>query len=637
MAAKVAASTALALPLALYANHRLGVTKDLQNFSAQKASLRNHQAHIARYAGNFSLYHLLELADPDADAIYFEGRSWNYRAMRAEVDNLALGLRELSVKDGDIVSIFMGNSPEMVFVVFACIKLGAVPSLMNSHLRGATLLHCVKLGESALIISTPDIAAHAAEASASLEGAVKTVSLNLGSFRNTPASPNVLPFPPPSLDSSEEIKPAVRAISDTAVFIFTSGTTGNPKACNVKNALITLTSCPTYADFPKAYDNPDPEYSPLRIYSCMPLFHGTTFFTGICYAVGTSSCFCISRKFSARNYWREVTEAKATRILYVGELCRFLLATPEGEWDRKHRVKTALGNGLQKDVWVAFQRRFGVPEIREFYRSTEGIAGYDNRHFASQGDRGAGRVGFQGLLSRRMEKNRVIVKFDYDSEAPVRDPQTGFCVPAEVGEPGEVIGKIMDMGGYTSYYNNKEATEKKIMRDVFEKGDVWQRAGDLLMIEPSGWVRFVDRIGDTYRWNGENVSAGEIRGYIAELPHVQDVVVVGKALTGYDGQAGAAAISLSVTSRQEEEAFMAELYDNLKKKGVPKYAFPRLVFITDEIKVGDTFKHAKQVVKAVKWEDVAGGKKYYLDIANGKYLSLDQSSWGRIEAGKAKL
>ena len=638
MAATIAASTALALPLALYANHKLGVSRDLQNLRAQKASLRNHAAHIARYGGNFSLYHLLELADPDADALYFEGRSWNYRAMMAEVDSLALSLRELDVKHGDVVSVFMSNSPEMVFIIYACVKLGAVPSLMNSHLRGPTLLHCVKLGGSTLIVSTPDIAAHAAEAAASLNGTVKTVSLNLGSFRSTPASANVIPFPPPSLNSSEMVKPAVQAMSDTAVFIFTSGTTGNPKACSIKNALLSITSCPTYADFPSAYNKPDPRYQPTRIYSCMPLFHGTTFFTGVCYAAGTSGCFCIGRKFSARNFWREVTEAKATRILYVGELCRFLLASSESEWDRKHRVKTALGNGLQKDVWLAFQRRFGVPEIREFYRSTEGIAGYDNRHSASQGETGAGRVGFQGWIGRRkMNEDRIIVRFDYDSEMPYRDPSTGYCVPAAVGEPGEVIGRIKDMGGYTNYHNNTEATEKKIMRNVFMEGDVWQRAGDLLVIEPSGWVRFVDRIGDTYRWNGENVSAGEIRGYISELPQVQDVVIVGKVLKGYDGQAGAAAISLSASTKQEEDAFMAELYDNLKKKGVPKYAFPRLAIITDEIKVGDTFKHAKQVVKAVQWDSVTGGKKYYLDVANGKYLPLDQVSWGRIESGKAKL
>ena len=321
----------------------------------------------------------------------------------------------------------------------------------------------------------------------------------------------------------------------------------------------------------------------------------------------------------------------------MGELCRFLLATPEGEYDRKHKVTVAAGNGLQRDVWVAFQRRFGVGEIREYYRSTEGLVKYDNRHFAKQGFDGAGKVGFQGTLVRRKARDQFIVRFDYETEMPVRDAVTGWCIKVGREEPGEGIARIGDMGTYTDYYGNREATEKKIMRDVFEKGDVWQRSGDLLMQEASGWVRFVDRIGDTFRWKGENVSAGEIRAYISEFPEVQDVVVVGRVLKGYDGQAGVAAISLESPSGEEEKAFMDVLYGRLKKKGVPSYAFPRLVAITDEIKVGDTFKHAKQIVKGIEWGDVAKGKRYYLDVATSKYVLLDSGSWGKIETGLAKL
>lgn len=213
----------------------------------------------------------------------------------------------------------------------------------------------------------------------------------------------------------------------------------------------------------------------------------------------------------------------------MGELGRFLLKQPKSEWERKHRVIVAAGNGLQKDVWIEFQRRFGVKEVREFYRSTEGLVKFDNRHF--RGKIGAGKVGFRGLLSRRIEKDQCIVKFDYDSEMPVRD-ENGWCVKAGLNEPGEGIKKIENLATYSDYVGNKEATEKKFLRDVFEKGDIWQRSGDLLMVERSGWVRFVDRIGDTYRWKGENVSAGEIRAFVCECEEVHDAVVVGRQLKG---------------------------------------------------------------------------------------------------------
>jgi acyl-CoA synthetase (AMP-forming)/AMP-acid ligase II len=210
-------------------------------------------------------------------------------------------------------------------------------------------------------------------------------------------------------------------------------------------------------------------------------------------------------------------------------------------------------------------------------------------------------------------------------------------------EPGEAIARITNMATYTNYHNNPAATEQKLLRDVFERGDVWQRSGDLLVVQNDGWVRFVDRVGDTFRWKGENVSAGEIRGFIAELDEVQDVVVVGKVLKGYDGQVGVAAICFQdhFTDAKQQERFLRELYAKLKAKGVPHYAFPRLIIVTNEIKVGDTFKHAKQVVKAVDWSDITGqvtkGTKFILDLKKEQYVPLTTESWAAVVAGTAKL
>ena len=558
-------------------------------------------------------------------------------ALKRTVDQIASGFFTLGVRNGDIVSVFMSNSPEFEFVVYALSKLGAVSSLMNSNLRDDTLLHCVRIGQSKLVVTTPDLAGYAADVATRIGDGAKTVMLNLGSFPTSQTADGILPFPHTTQAEADMIVPAKKQLSDPAVFLFTSGTTGKPKACSVKHAMVLVTSCPTAADRPKAYSKVDPRYQNTRTFSCMPLFHGTTFFAGICLSVGSSSCFCVGRKFSARNYWREVTEARATRILYVGELCRFLLGTASGSYDRRHYVKVAAGNGMQKDVWTAFQQRFNIPEIREFYRSTEGLTKFDNRHFSTSSSRGAGKVGFVGPLVHRLDKDQFLVKFDYDAELPHRDPNTGFCVPVTKGEAGEVIARVPSMATYTEYHNNADATDAKLLRDVFEKGDIFQRSGDLLVREHSGWVRFVDRTGDTFRWKGENVSAGEIRAYISELPEVHDAVVVGKPLKGYDGQAGVAAISLTDEAKKIGDGFMAGLHAELKKKGVPHYAMPRLVCITDEIKVGDTFKHAKQVVKALEWGDLVTGKQYYLDLATSTYTPLDVISWASIRAGTAKL
>ncbi|KIW73966.1 hypothetical protein PV04_02040 [Phialophora macrospora] len=655
--ATLAASTAAAAGLLYYADQRiLGLSRDLKYYRSEQDFAKRMPEFINKLGPQSPhLYRMLELADPNADALYFEGRSWNYRALKTKVDEIALGLHEsLGVKDGDIVAVFMTNSPEMALTVLALTRLGAAPALINNALRDDTLLHCVRLPNSSLILSTPDLAPHAASAAKALGGSIRTVSLNVGTYRPTSVSDGsntIIDFPFPEPTTSATLPPTPpKSLGSVAALIYTSGTTGKPKACSVKNGLILGVSCTSSPDAA----NPKKYLRGLRIYSCMPLFHGTTFFAGFCYSISHGGCFCLGRKFSARNYWKEVHESRATRVLYVGELCRFLLATQPSPYDRKHRVIVAAGNGLQKDVWVDFQKRFAVPEVREFYRSTEGLVKFDNIHRA--GAPGAGKVGYMGVLRKHViDKDQHIIRFDYDTEQPVRDPETGFCKVAAKGEPGEAIARILNLATYTDYHNNKAATEQKLLRDVFAKGDLWQRSGDLLVQEHDNWVKFVDRIGDTYRWMGENVAAGEVRGFISELPGVQDAVVVGKRLGKYDGQVGTALIVLASNPEKDsnkgkagpgpsaaERAFMARLFRDLRAKGVPRYAVPRLVLVRNElVDVGDTFKHAKVVVKNIEWgtDDPSGRtRKYYLDMDKEPvFRELDASSWKRIEEGKAKL
>lgn len=285
-----------------------------------------------------------------------------------------------------------------------------------------------------------------------------------------------------------------------------------------------VTSNPLTADV----DNPS-KYYPLRTYSSLPLFHGTAYFTGLCASVGNVGTLCLRRKFSASQFWKDVHDSMATRILYIGELCRYLLSTPPSPYDRDHYCIVAAGNGLRGEIWERFRQRFGVPEIREFYRSTEGIARFDN---FGVGSWGAGKVGFSGPLRRFLEDEVFIVKYDPDTEMPYRDAKTGFCVKAQLGEEGEAIGRVRSRGLLTEYLHNEAATEQKLLHDVFQKGDLFQRSGDLLVQEDSGWVKFQDRVGDTFRWKGENVSAGEVRDHICRIPGVHDAVVYGVKLSG---------------------------------------------------------------------------------------------------------
>lgn len=319
--------------------------------------------------------------------------------------------------------------------------------------------------------------------------------------------------------------PAKATPRDLSALIFTSGTTGKPKACAIRNHQMCITATPTSRDM----SNPS-KYFPLRTYSPLPLFHGTAFFTGICSSLGTSGTLCLARKFSASRFFKDVTECKATRILYVGELCRYLVTSPPTPYDKAHNCIVAVGNGLRGEIWEKFKERFNIPEIREFYRSTEGLAKFDN---VASGVWGAGKVGFAGPIRRYMETDTFIIKVDEATGEPWRHPTTGFCEKVGLGEPGEAIGRVKSRALLTEYLNNEKATNEKLMSDVFVKGDMWQKMGDLVIMEPSGWVRFHDRMGDTFRWKGENVSAGEVRDHIAKLDGVQDAVVYGVKLARY--------------------------------------------------------------------------------------------------------
>lgn len=343
---------------------------------------------------------------------------------------------------------------------------------------------------------------------------------------------------------------------------------------------------------PQDSRNPS-KYLPIRTYSPLPLFHGTALFTGLNLTLGTSGTLCLARKFSASRFWKDAHESRATRVLYVGELCRYLVASPPSPYDKNHNVIVAHGNGLRGEIWENFRQRFGVAEIRELYRSTEGLAKFDNH---GVGAAGAGKLGFAGPLRRWVEEDTFLVKADPLTEEVWRDPKTGFCKTVGANEPGEAIGRVRDRELLTEYLNNTPATEGKLLRDVFVKGDCFQRMGDMLVRDLDGWVHFHDRMGDTFRWKGENVSAGEVRDHVARLPGVEDALVYGVKLAryflfslfcsereadkvSYDGQVGAASITLSSTS---DEDFMRKLYRGLRKTGLPSYAIPRLVRITKE-------------------------------------------------------
>ncbi|CZR63058.1 related to acyl-CoA synthetases (AMP-forming)/AMP-acid ligases II [Phialocephala subalpina] len=628
----VAAAAGL-LTAGAYLNAKLGIGYDLRVLRHQRSTKARMVESYQRLGNNLSLYRLLELADQDGDAIWFEGKTLSYRELKKIVDELALYLLHHGIVSGQVVGILSTNSPEMCILMFAISKIGGVSAMLNTALKNDTLIHCIEVVKTNIVFASPDLVANVPSSTGSTP--LRIYSLNLGylgpfySQRNLespfiiiePQDLTNLPPPPPPQPGTE---------TEAYLLLFTSGTTGKPKAVQIPKLYLPGLSTKSSLDL----DNPE-KYFPIRTYSCLPLFHATALL-GWVGAMGTSSCFCISRKFSASNFSKELCKSKATRMVYVGEICRYLLAAPPSEYDRKHKCIVAAGNGLQGDVWQRFMERFGIEEVREVYRSSEGLYQFNNFY---GGAASFGKVGFAGILGRYMEDGTFLLRFDAEKQDLWRDEKTGLCAEAPVGVPGEAVARIRSLTGYPAYYGNKEATEKKFARDVFEKGDLFQRSGDLLVREKDGWVRFHERIGDTFRWKGENVSAGEVKQYMVELEGVHDIVVFGTKLEGYDGQLGTAAIVLHNPSPEAEAKYLEKLYPHLRSRGLPEYAVPRLIRFTKGIDTGATFKHAKEVLKARSWspEENRDDRLYLLDADVRVFKKLDRETWRGIQGARAKL
>lgn len=283
-----------------------------------------------------------------------------------------------------------------------------------------------------------------------------------------------------------------------------------------------------------------------RLYNCMPMYHGTGGVVTISQL--TSGCaVCIGKRFSITNFWSDIRDSKTTWFTYVGEIARYLLAAPPSPLDKTHCVVGMYGNGLRPDVWTKFQGRFAIPEVLEFFTSTEGVLMLANH---ARNPLFTAAVGHQGAIMRWMTRNMYVpVQTDQTTGSIVRDSRTGFASRAPFTIGGEILVEVPSEKAFAGYIDNPEATEKKFARDVFRRGDLWYRTGDSLRRNDDGLWFFVDRLGDTFRWKGENVSTAEVQEVLGTHPGVLEANVYGVQLEGHDGKAGCAALHIDPALR----------------------------------------------------------------------------------------
>ena len=552
---------------------------------------------------------------PDRPALISDAETFSYQALTERANRYARWALSMGIKAGDTVCLFMPGRPDYIAAWLGITKIGGVAALINTKLVGTSLSHCINVAAADHVILAQELATVFETAVPLLTRAPK-IWLHGG-------AENDAAFIDAALDrlDGSPLTPAERgvvSINDRALLIYTSGTTGLPKAASISHRRIL-----NWGGWFAGLTGASPED---RLFDCLPLFHSVGGIVAPCSMLSAGASVVLSEKFSVGNFWHDIVRWDCTLFQYIGELCRYLLKAPASEFENQHRLRLACGNGLRGDIWEAFQARFAIPQILEFYAATEGNFSLYN----VEGKPGAiGRI--PPLLAHRFPA--AIVRVDPELGAPVRNPE-GLCVPCARGEVGEAIGRIGTAdggGGRFEGYTNAAETEKKILRDVLVKGDAWFRTGDLMMLDEAGFFHFVDRVGDTFRWKGENVATSEVNEAVVDCPGVIDATTYGVEVRGADGRAGMAAVVV------DDRFDLREFGDHLARR-LPAYACPVFVRICKTLDNTETFKQKKQGLIGEGFDPKhVKDQIFFKDPGSGAYRPIDAASHARILEGLIRL
>ncbi|XP_017694076.1 PREDICTED: long-chain fatty acid transport protein 3 [Lepidothrix coronata] len=534
------------------------------------------------------------------------------------VARVANALRALRAPPGpgDTVGLLVGNEPRFVWGWFGLAALGARPAFLGTALRPAGLRHCLRgCGARAVLVSD--------ELFGSVEPLLPTLredGVAVWVLGRGPYPPGVVALQELLDTASDQLEPEdvwePRDMNETCLYIFTSGTTGLPKAARVSHLKSIM--CLGFYELVGASSGD-------VVYLALPLYHMAGALLGVVGCLGIGATCVLREKFSASQFWDDCRAEGVTVFQYIGELCRYLVNQPQRPGERQHGLRLAVGSGLRPDVWRSFQQRFGPIRIVETYGMSEGNVTL----FNYTGTPGAvGRGSFIYKLFSPFE----IVRFDVAAGAPERD-RAGRCIRAGPGETGLLIAPVTPRTPFLGYAGPPELSEQKLLRGVFAEGDAFFNTGDLVEQDRDQFVRFRDRIGDTFRWKGENVATTEVAEALLAHESLQEATVYGVTVPGHEGRAGMAALVLQPGHSMDGPGLFRHLEQLL-----PPYARPRFLRVQERLEMTETFKQQK-VRLAQEGADpgIVPDPLFLLDEASQSYIPLDPKLWERLRAGHLRI
>ena len=531
-------------------------------------------------------------AYPDRVFIRFDGRSITYRQANETANRYAAVLAEHGAGRGSVVGIMLRNSPDAVLMMLAAVKCGAVAGMLNYHQRGEVLAHSIGLLNAVVLVAESDLVEPIVDSGAEVA--------NLVTLENLATLAQGRPAGNPASAARVQAK-------DPAFYIFTSGTTGHPKA-SVMTHQRWLRALAAFGGLGLRLRGDDTLYCPL------PLYHNNALTVALSSVINAGGTLALGKSFSASRFWDEVREMEATAFIYIGELCRYLLNQPAKDIDRAHRIRVIAGNGLRPEIWDEFTRRFGIRRVAEFYAASEGNTAFINIFNVPKS------TGINPLPL-------AYVEYDPETGEPVRgDDGRVRRVPS--GQPGLLLSPVTRLAPFDGY-TDPNASEKKLVRNAFKKGDVWFNTGDVMSPQGMGHAAFADRLGDTFRWKGENVATTQVEAALAAERNVEECTVFGVEVPDTGGRAGMAAVKLREGTSFDGKALAATLYREL-----PSYALPLFVRLVESLETTSTFKSRKVELRRQAYGAEVSDPLYVLRGREEGYVPFYDDYPGEVAAGQ---
>jgi fatty-acyl-CoA synthase len=523
----------------------------------------------------------------------FGDQQLTYRDANAAANRYAAVLAARGVGHGDVVAIMLRNSPNTVLAMLAAVKCGAVAGMLNYHQRGEVLAHSLGLLDAKVLVSETDLVSAVTDCDYS--GTTETLTIeDLARFALSAPATN------PASASAVLAK-------DTAFYIFTSGTTGFPKA-SVMTHRRWLAALAAFGGMGLRLKSSD------TLYSCLPLYHNNALTVALSSAINSGATLALGKSFSASRFWDEVIANRATAFIYIGEICRYLLNQPPKPTDRAHKVRLIAGNGLRPEIWNEFTERFGIARVCEFYASSEGNTAFINIFNVPR---------TTGISPTPL----AYVEYDPDTGVPLRDGN-GRVRKVAAGEPGLLISPVNRLQPFDGY-TDKESTEKKLVRNAFREGDCWFNSGDVMSPQGMRHAAFVDRLGDTFRWKGENVATTQVEAALASEGSVEDCTVFGVEIPRTGGRAGMAAVKLRDGAEFDGKSLAGAVYGQL-----PVYALPLFVRLVDALEQTTTFKSRKVQLREQAYGPDVKDPLYVLAGRDEGYVPYYDEYPDEVAAGK---